>query len=238
MRRFWMIWIGMVLGSIGTVYGEINQLSESEKAEGFVLLFDGKFLDKTVWDGMVDQHLVKDGLMIADPGGLMYTREEYANFIFRVDFCLPKGGNNGIGIRCLPEGSPGRTGMEVQILDDYDEAYKGLHPSQYTASLYGVAGSKPGLLKPSGEWNSLEIVADGSHVKTILNGETAVDVDLSKATEFPLNVAPRFVKPGIEKKSGRIAFAGHDSPVQFRNIRVKRLPDTSQKVISKQETKK
>ena len=163
----------------------------------------------------------------------MYTQEEYANFVFRIDFCLPKAGNNGIGIRCLPEGSPGRTGMEVQILDDYDDSYKGLHPSQYTASLYGVVGPKRGLLKPHGEWNSLEIVADGTHVKTILNGQTAVDVDLSQVTEFPLNVAPRFVKPGIEKKSGRIAFAGHDSPVQFRNIRVKRLPDSVEASSSK-----
>ncbi|MDO4584746.1 MAG: DUF1080 domain-containing protein [Planctomycetia bacterium] len=234
MRHGWIMGMFLVWGCVGMVSGEINRLTDAEKAEGFVLLFDGNALDTAIWDGDVAKHQVKDGLMIADPGGQMYTREEYANFIFRVDFCLPKGGNNGIGIRCLPKGSPGRTGMEVQILDDYDDSYKGLDPSAYTASLYGVVGPKPGLLKPHGEWNSLEIVADGPRVKTILNGQTAVDIDLSqvKDADLPLNVPPRFLIPGFRSKSGRIAFAGHDSPVQFRNIRVKRLPDTVQEVTA------
>ncbi len=223
MKKIWLALFPTFILSAGLVFAQ-NALTDTEKAEGFILLFDGKSLDKTIWEGAVDQHQVKDGLMIADPGGLMVTRDEYANFIFRVEFCLPESGNNGIGIRCLPLGSPGRTGMEVQILDD--PAYPNLDPSQYTAALYGVVGPEKRLLKPVGEWNTLEIIADGPHVKTILNGETAVDADLSNWEHFPLNTPPRFVKPGVEKKSGRIAFAGHNSPVKFRNIRVKRLPDT------------
>lgn len=223
MKKLWFALLTAILLCAGTTFAQ-NTLTDAEKAEGFVLLFDGKSLDKTIWEGAVDQHQVKDGLMIADPGGLMVTREEYANFIFRVEFCLPKSGNNGVGIRCQPQGSPGRTGMEVQILDD--DAYPNLHPSQYTASLYGVIGPEKRLLKPVGEWNTLEIIADGPHVKTILNGETAVDADLSNWTHFPMNTPPSLLKPGVDKKSGRLAFAGHNSPVKFRNIRVKRLPDS------------
>ena len=61
----------------------------------------------------------------------------------------------------------------------------------------------------------------GSTVKVELNGSVIVNADLSQVTEFMGN------KPhtGEDLKSGHFGFAGHNDPVMFRNIAIKRLED-------------
>ena len=89
---------------------------------GFTTLFNGK--DLTGWK-LVGQegrgYIVEDGLLEcpADGGGNLFTEKEYANFVFRFEFKLEEGSNNGIGIRAPYEGDAAYQGMEIQILD-YD----------------------------------------------------------------------------------------------------------------------
>ena len=200
----------------------LNVLTPGEVKEGFQLLFDGKKIDTKIWEGAVKEHLVRSGLLVAEPGGILYSVREYDNYVLRLEYKLPHGGNNGIGVRCGRHGSPGRTGMEIQLLDDYDPQYKNLHPTQYNGSIYGVIAPKMGYLKQAGGWNSLELIVDHSHIKETLNGTVIIDVDLDKVTEFPLKEKSNLV-PGIHNKTGRLALAGHGYPVEFRNIRIKFL---------------
>ncbi len=200
----------------------LNTLTPGEEKEGFRLLFDGKTIDTAVWEGAVKEHCVRNGSLVADPGGILYSVAEYSDYVLRLEYKLPKGGNNGIGVRCGRTGSPGRTGMEIQLLDDYDPQYKTLHPTQFNGSVYGVAAPKMGYLKKAGGWNTLELSVHDSHLKETLNGTVIVDIDLSKITEFPLKAVSNLV-PGIHNKTGRLALAGHGSPVEFRNIRIKLL---------------
>jgi hypothetical protein len=76
-----------------------------------------------------------------------------------------------------------------------------------------------GYLRPTGQWNFQEVTVKGSTIKVELNGSVILDTDLSKVTEFMGN-RPH---PGKDLASGHFGFAGHNEPVQFRNIKIKRL---------------
>ncbi len=197
----------------------LNTLSQEEKEQGFALLFDGKVLDCSVWEGAVDAYCIEKGCLIARPGGFLVTKSDYSDFVLRFEFKLPPAGNNGIGIRCKPVGSPGRTGMEIQILDDTADEYKNLNPTQYNGAIYGVAAPIQGHLKPLGEWNTEEIIANGSHIKITLNNMVIVDVNLDDIKEFPI----KGLVPGVKNKTGRLGLAGHNSPVEFCNLRIKKI---------------
>ena len=54
-----------------------------------------------------------------DKGGTIYTTEEYADFVARLEFKLPPGGNNGLAIRYPGKGDTAYAGMcEFQVLDN------------------------------------------------------------------------------------------------------------------------
>jgi hypothetical protein len=191
--------------------------------DGFQELFNGK--DLTGWTQLSKRgsgYTVENGLLVcpADGGGNLFTDKEYSDFVFRFEFRLTPGGNNGVGIRAPITGDVAYTGMEIQILDHDDERYKGkLKPTQYHGSIYDVFPAKTGFLKPVGEWNQEEITAKGRRITIKLNGTVIVDADLDSVKD------PEVLKkhPGLARTSGRIGFLGHGTRVEFRNIRVKPL---------------
>lgn len=193
-------------------------LCPKEAADGFVSLFDGKTHEG--WQGDTKGYPIEDGILVCAPGGKLMTKNEYANFQFRFEFKLPPGGNNGVGIRAPLAGNSAYNGMEIQILDDGHKKYEGwLKDYQHHGSIYGVVPAKTGHLKPVGEWNSEEIVADGSHIKITLNGQVIVDADLSKIEK----TMDGKEHPGLHNEKGHIGFLGHGDRVEFRNIRIKEL---------------
>ncbi len=192
--------------------------------KGFVSLFDGKTLQG--WQMVVKKgggYVVQDGLLVcpADGGGNLFTDKEFANFIFRFEFRLEEGSNNGVGIRSPLAGDAAYSGMEIQILDSEAPVYKGkLKPAQYHGSIYDVFPAKHGHLKKTGEWNSEEIVAKGRRITVTLNGATMVDADLDSVKD-PVVLQKH---PGLARASGHIGFLGHGTRVEFRNIRIQELP--------------
>jgi len=56
-----------------------------------------------------------------------------------------------------------------------------------------------------------------------LNGYTILDADISKVTQYMAN-SPH---PGKDNPRGHFGLAGHNDPVQFRNIHIKRLVPAS-----------
>lgn len=197
-------------------------LTEEEKQQGFTSLFDGNNLEQ--WTGNTNGYLVEEGNIVVHPersGGNLYTKEEYADFIYRFEFQLTPGANNGLGIRAPLEGDAAYVGMELQILDNEAEIYKNLQPYQYHGSVYGVIPAKRGFLKPTGEWNQEEVIVKGSKVKVILNGETILDGDIKQASAN--GTMDHKEHPGLQRTSGHIGFLGHGDVLRFRNIRIKKL---------------
>lgn len=200
-----------------------NQLTNMEKMEGFELLFNGENLDG--WVGNTTDYVVEDGMIVIYPdkggSGNLFTEKEYANFIFRFEFQLTPGANNGLGIRAPLGGDAAYKGMELQILDNTADKYKDLHEYQYHGSVYGVIPAKRGFLKPVGEWNVQEVIADGDHITVKLNGETIVDGNIKEARKGGTMDGKKH--PGLKNKKGHIGFLGHGDLVRFRLIRVKEL---------------
>lgn len=199
------------------------QLSAEEKKEGFEVLFDGTNMHH--WQGNTSAYVLEDGCISLKPeqrfGGNLYTKEQYDNFVYRFEFQLTPGANNGVGIRTPLTGDAAYVGMEVQILDHDNPIYKTITPLQVHGSVYGVIGAKRATLKPAGEWNYEEIVANGDNIKVTLNGEVILEGNLKEAMKN--GAADGKDHPGVTNKSGHIAFLGHGNPIKFKNIRVKRL---------------
>jgi hypothetical protein len=188
---------------------------------GFRPLFNGK--DLSGWQGDTTGYKVEDGKIVAQKTGRgnLYTKDEFDNFVVRFDFRLEAGANNGLAVRAPLSGDAAYSGMEIQILDDGHEQYKGIQPYQAHGSVYGIAAAKRGHLKPVGEWNSEEVVCNGRQVTVTLNGTTIVDVDLDNAST-PETIDHK-EHPGLKRASGHIGFCGHGARVEFDNVRVKKI---------------
>ena len=197
--------------------------SEAEKKEGFVSLFNGSDLNQ--WTGNTTGYLVKDGVVEVAPelggGGNLYTTAEFSDFIYRFEFQLTPGANNGIGIRAPLEGDAAYVAMEIQVLDNEAPQYKDLDPRQYHGSVYGIIPAKRGFLLPTGEWNKEEIIAKGHKIKVTLNGTVILDGDIKEAIKN--GTLDNKEHPGLFRPSGHLGFLGHGDIVRFRNMRVKKL---------------
>jgi hypothetical protein len=193
---------------------------------GFKDLFDGQTLNGWM---QVDQkgagYGVTNGVIFCAPGsgGNLLTEAEYENFILYFEFKLEEGSNNGLGIRTPRSGDPAYLGMELQILDDV-AADKGkwgkLKPEQFHGSVYGVVPAERGALNPPGEWNRQVVIANGRHIKVVVNDTTILDTNLNAITD-PAKIAKH---PGLFRDRGHLGFLGHNDYAEFRNIRIKELP--------------
>lgn len=201
------------------------ELSAQEQKEGYKVLFDGTNMYN--WTGNTTDYIIEDGNIAIRPrpgkgsGGNLFTKEEFSDFVFRFEFQLTPGANNGLGIRAPLTGDAAYQGMELQILDNDAPIYKDLHVYQYHGSVYGTIPAKRGFLKPVGEWNYEEVIVKGPKIQVILNGTTILDGDITEARKN--GAADGKKHPGLLRDSGHIGFLGHGSPLQFRNIRIKDL---------------
>ncbi len=200
--------------------------------ERFVPLFNGK--DLTGWKGATDNYTVVDGTIqcLAGKGGTLVSEKTYSDYVMRADFLLPPGGNNGLVMRypsqaeidAMPKDKRSDDGAyvamtELQVLDDGHPKYKSLDPRQAHGSAYGIAPAKRGFLRPTGQWNHEVVTVSGSTIVVELNGTRILDADVSKVTEYMAN-SPH---PGKDRKSGHVGFAGHNDPVQFRNVDIRSI---------------
>ncbi len=208
------------------IYGiiqEINSAPVQLDNEGFAILFNGK--DLSGWCGDLDGYSVENGVLVCqkDGGGKLFTEKQYGDYVFRFEFKLEAGGNNGVGIRAPLHGDAAYDGMEVQILDDKDPQYKDIKPWQVHGSVYGISPAQPSDVK-IGEWNTEEISVVGRNIKVTVNGKVVSDVNLDEAakTPFPSGKA----HPGTKRNRGHIGFLGHHHKVEFRNVRLKNVANT------------
>lgn len=198
-----------------------DPISAEERASGFVSLFDGQTLHG--WQGATDGYAVVDGAIQCLPGkgGNLLTEQEFSDFELRMEFKLPPGGNNGVGLRAPAQGHVATEGIEIQILDNTAAKYKTLALYQYHGSVYGLIPAKRGYLREVGVWNEQTIRLVGRKITITLNGETIVDGDLDDAVKN--GAMDGKDHPGAKRTTGRIGFLGHNDPVAFRKIRIREI---------------
>jgi hypothetical protein len=200
---------------------EANKLLRGTDPEGFQSVFNGQ--DFEGWAGPTANYEVKDGAIVCKPGkgGTIYTKEQYDDFVVRLEFKLPRGGNNGLAIRYPGNGDTAYVGLtELQVLDDnYDKVVGAIDARQAHGSAYGMVAAARGYQRPIGQWNYQEVTVTGSKIKVELNGTVILNCDLSKVTDY-MGGNPH---PGKDRTVGHFGFAGHNDPVMFRNVAIKRL---------------
>jgi hypothetical protein len=188
----------------------------------FKPVFNGA--DLNGWIGATDSYEVVDGAIQckAGHGGNLMTKGQFQDFVVRLEFKLPPGGNNGLAIRAeSPNADPAFSGgMELQVLDDGHEKYADLQDYQAHGSLYGLAPALRGFLRPAGEWNYQVVTVDGDNVVVQLNGFEILNANIAEVREKPLDGREH---AGAARTRGHFGFCGHNDAVAFRNIRIKTL---------------
>lgn len=237
--------LGKVVEENGSTAEEvaINTLTQAEKDDGWVLLFDGK--TSKGWRGYNEDHF-PNGWQIVDgaimflgsegkkneslEGGDIIYNKKFKNFTLRLDWKISEGGNSGIfylGQEDLENIS--RTAPEMQVLDNekHPDAKKGKDGNRQAGSLYDLIPAKPQNAKPVGEWNQVEITVDNGTVVHIQNGEIVVEYKLGTPEWNELVAGSKF--PGLNENWANVANEGyigvqdHGDDVWFRNIKIKQL---------------
>ncbi len=211
-------WRNIKVREIGA--DEANEILQSHRNDGFAPLFNGE--DLTGWSGAVDNYEVQNGAIRCKEGqgGVLFCQDQFGDFVARVEFKLPPGGNNGLAIRYPGSADAAYSGMcELQVLDTEHPKYANLDPRQAHGSAYGMIAAHRGYLRETGEWNFQEVTVQGSKLKVELNGTVILDGDLADVTEFMAD-SPH---PGKDLKRGHFGFAGHGDAVEFRGVAIKPL---------------
>ena len=178
-------------------------------------LFNGT--DLAGWEGggsdAAECWKVTDGLLecTGQKGPWLRSKEEYADFNFRLEYKLLPGGNSGVYLRVPENGRHWEKdeGVEVQILDDAAPRYAKLEPGQYSASVYKIAPANPRVSRAAGEWNTMEIDCRGTTYVVYHNGHEVV-----RATAPPLDILRE------RRLAGFLGLQNHSEQVWFRNLRI------------------
>jgi hypothetical protein len=193
-----------------------NTLSEAEKKDGFVLMFNGESLEGWKMNENPDSARVEGGNIITSGkrGHLYYVGDgkdnQFQDLELRAKVKIHPSSNSGIYIQIAwhDEGWPLAQGYEAQVCsNDYKDPKK-------TGSVYGYLNLDKSDV-PDGEWFDYTVIVKGRTVTTMLNGKVA-----AKYTE-PADKETRL-------KGGYIALQCHDpkSVVEYHTVRVRKLSDS------------
>ena len=218
-----------------------NQLSRSEKNEGWQLLFDGS--SSAGWHryggGRIDSAWkTTDGMLwldIAAKKGLgvkgdwdIVTDEEYENFELEMEWRISPKGNSGIVFLIHEDKAkynwPWETGPEMQVLDNdgHPDAKINKHRA---GDLYDLIACNKEMVKPVGEWNKARIHLLHGKLDLYLNGQNVVTTMLWDDNWKKLVAGSKWKNyPDFTKyRKGRIGLQDHGDVVYYRNIKIKRL---------------
>ena len=217
----------------------------ADTSDEWIYLFDGTTTDG--WRGYNGETLpprwtIKDSTLTFDTemkveteytGGsdIIYAKEEFDNFELYLEWKLPPGGNSGI-LYHIKEGysAPYEASPEYQLLDDlqWEEINNAkLEEWQKTAADYAmyVPDNNVKIVKPAGEWNTSRIIFTPDLVEYWLNGAKVLSFKPWTEDWYERKAAGKWKDyPDYGKyKTGFIGLQDHDSPLWFRNIKIKKL---------------
>jgi len=191
-----------------------SMLSEEERAEGFISLFNGRDLNNwwSFYHGKESFRVNADGHIEcyqSGAGGIM-TNRRYDNYILRLEYkLLEKDANSGIHLRAPRAARQSKIGFEFQIMGD---SYLTEPHKNSTAAVYDVVPALTTAARPEGEWNEVEIMLNGPRLKAVLNDVLVQDVNFDEVEELRYRL-----------RRGFIGLQDHDSYVEFKNVRLKEL---------------
>lgn len=217
MKRIWSIWMGGGLLLLG-----VASCSTPGGRTGTIELFNGK--DLAGWQYVLAEPgvtmgqvwSVQDGVLTCQgkPLGALYRGPVVANFRMVVEYRWPAGsepGNSGIFSRISEPLKALPCAIEVQLKHGSAGDVLGLQgkpvaagqPRSFEVKNHAVAGNIAGVQKmldaenAPGEWNRVEILAQGGRYQVWINGKKVNDAE-------GVDLAPGLV--GIQSEGGVVQF--------------------------------
>jgi hypothetical protein len=220
----------------------VNTLTDAEKKQGWVLLFNGTSFDgwrQCNGTAMPANWKIDDRAMKVftgagkEPGNgaggdILYGVKTFRNFELSLDWKTEKAGNSGIfySVREVPGKPIYYAAPEVQVLDNADATDNKL-PSHLAGSLYDMVAADPKTVKPAGEWNTIIIRVKDGKVTHTQNGTKVVEYTLWTPEWDALVQNSKFKTfPGFTEgiaKEGYIGLQDHGYGIWFRNIKIREL---------------
>ena len=205
----------------------VGKVTAAPEGPGWVDMLDADHRDG--WGNINDDQeifeITDDGLLHLKgnaQGSLKYVgwqREQLGNFELHFEVKVVPGGNSGVFLRQQPNDKIYR-GFEIQVQDDH-----GNPPDKNTTgAIYDVVTPMYNMAFPAGEWNSYDIVANHDHITVTVNGWKVIDADLSKM-DTPLGKFK--VAYNAIPLTGTLCFQDHRTEAWYRNIRLKKLPEST-----------
>ena len=233
--RFQRLWLFLAALCAATV---------SANADEWESIFDGKTLEN--WDGDPDVWSVKDGAITGATSDdeakklkrntfIIWRGGEVDNFELELEYKIVNG-NSGIQYRSfeLPDAKWGIGGYQADF--EAGDTYSGILYGEAFRGILAQRGQATKLVRNGGkfevketakigdtkeiqkkikkeDWNKYRIVADGYHFQHFINDVQTIDVTDNDVQE--------------RRAAGLLALQAHAGPamtVQFRSIRLKRLP--------------
>jgi len=172
----------------------------AQNTDGFTDLIDGVSLSGWNIIGSANW-VIGNGIVEGNkPSGFLVSSKTYKNFIIKAEFWAESNTNSGIFIRCQdPNKITQSTCYEINIWDTRPEqAYA-------TGAIVDIAKVDP-VPKAGGRWNTMEISANGSNFKVMMND--VVTVANGQDSKFA---------------GGPIALQSAGGIIKFRKLQIKPL---------------
>jgi len=220
---------------------EPNQLTEAERQQGWVLLFDGKttagWLEITgkpfpanCWT--VENACLKS-LVRTDGFQDIRTVKTFRSFDLQFEWKILKNGNSGVKylIQNVDEwtNAAGRQararGLEYQLADDANSDAAS-DPRFVAGSLYSLIAPSPKVPPKLGEFNQSRLLVRGNHVEHWLDGVKVVEFETTAPEVRKLlraNLPKGAAADAPLAVAGPISLQNHSSEVWFRNIKIRVL---------------
>ena len=204
---------------------EPNALTDTERLEGWRLLFDGKtsagWLEVTGKPFPTNCWSVEDGALKAivrtDGFQDIRTADTFGSFDLQFEWKILAQGNSGVKyfVQKVDEwtNAAGRQararGLEYQLADDVNP--DAASDPRLAGSLYSQIAPSPRVAPRIGEYNLSRIVVRGRRVEHWLNGVKVVEFDAGALT------------PALRLEAGPISLQNHSSQTWFRSIKIRPL---------------
>jgi hypothetical protein len=210
-----------------------NQLTDAERREGWILLFDGK--TSAGWQEITGKPFPANCWTIEDASLKALVRTDgfqdirtvatFRSFDLQFDWKILPDGNSGVKYRIQKvdewTNAAGRQararGLEYQLADDRNEDAAS-DPRRVAGSLYSLIAPSPRVSPKIGEFNHSRILVRGTHVEHWLNGVKVVEF----RTDAP-EIGKLLHVEGPLIEEGPISLQNHSSETWFRNIKIREL---------------
>ena len=215
-----------------------NELTNSEKAAGWVSLFNGKTTEgwRTYNKDKIGSSwkIEEDALALTtnddgkvEDGGAIVSMIMPENYELSLEWKISACGNSGIMYNVIEKPTLSRayhSGPELQVLDNSCHPDAKIHTHR-AGDLYDLIPSEPEVVNKVGEWNQFTMRILDGEVTVFLNGSQVLQYTMYTDAWNAMVAESKFkdMEDFAMHRQGRIALQDHGDPVWFRNIKYRAL---------------